>query len=308
MLTLRHIDPSSLESQLNGKPGQPLVWPGQFVFGYPTQLAKKRLQPGPIADGGAPWMVNGSFLVFRRLRQEVDEFKRFTEERAEQLSRDTGKDISAQLLMAMIVGRWEDGTPLVANPLNNEPGLALDDMRINYFQYRSTTPDLSVRDRAGGFRSITGTTGDESGQRCPFFSHIRKVNPRDLSSNQGDAGVTLTFQMLRRGIPFENCSPGGQSSEKGLLFLAYQSSIKRQFMLLNRDWINNPSAPEIVDEGHDMLIGQNYRGDRFSTLRDANKAEIARISASPLSRWVIPTGGGFFFAPSLSFIRQLRNS
>jgi len=55
-LTLRYLAPEDPESSLLARPGQALVWPGQFLFGYPTQLAADPLVPGPISDGGAAWM------------------------------------------------------------------------------------------------------------------------------------------------------------------------------------------------------------------------------------------------------------
>ena len=48
-------------------PGQRLLDPGHFVFGYPGQAA-----PPPVE-----WMNNGSFMVFRRLNQLVPEFSKF---------------------------------------------------------------------------------------------------------------------------------------------------------------------------------------------------------------------------------------
>src|SRR5439155_7299580 len=58
-----------------GKPGQDLLWPGEFVFGYSGQDGTKDVDvPGvdPLKSKtrGAPdFARNGSFLVFRRLRQ-----------------------------------------------------------------------------------------------------------------------------------------------------------------------------------------------------------------------------------------------
>ena len=56
-----------------GKPGQDLLWPGEFVFGYPGQSADRPVeQPGidSLTDGAghvlAPrWAADGSYLVFR---------------------------------------------------------------------------------------------------------------------------------------------------------------------------------------------------------------------------------------------------
>lgn len=79
-------------------------------------------------------------------------------------------------------------------------------------------------------REVAGVPADPEGRRCPAFSHVRKVNPRDLVTDQGGGGPqTLTFQMLRRGItwgaPFvddQDETPGG----RGLLFMSWQTSLE----------------------------------------------------------------------------------
>jgi hypothetical protein len=56
-----------------GHPGQDLLWPGEFVLGYNTQIPK--IAPdgtspnptlGPISTSAPSWTSNGSYLVFRR--------------------------------------------------------------------------------------------------------------------------------------------------------------------------------------------------------------------------------------------------
>jgi hypothetical protein len=70
----RCIDPSSTpEHWLFGRPGQNLVWPGEFILGYPAS-SPDPLLPGPIAGATPAWANDGSFLVFRRLAQNVGLF------------------------------------------------------------------------------------------------------------------------------------------------------------------------------------------------------------------------------------------
>jgi deferrochelatase/peroxidase EfeB len=116
----------------------------------------------------------------------------------------------------------------------------------------------------------------------------------------------LTFQMLRRGIPYgPPYGPGQEDGDRGLLFLAYQTSFEDQFRILNNMWMNNPSAPERLG-GHDMLVGQDKPGNvRFGSFRDEDGNEWQRISS--LSRWVVPTGGAFLFSPPLTFFEQIEN-
>jgi deferrochelatase/peroxidase EfeB len=64
---------------------------------------------------------------------------------------------------------------------------------------------------------------------------------------------------MRRSIPFADETTG----ECGLLFLAYQTSIERQFEFVTRAWRNNPHLHD-TDNGHDPIAGQSFgmRGDR----------------------------------------------
>jgi len=53
-LTRRYLDPSDPRAATFARPGQPLLWPGQFVFGYATELKDDPVTPGPIAKPPAP--------------------------------------------------------------------------------------------------------------------------------------------------------------------------------------------------------------------------------------------------------------
>jgi deferrochelatase/peroxidase EfeB len=106
--------------------------------------------------------------------------------------------------------------------------------------------------------------------------------------------------MLRRGIPFgPPFTPETASIERGLLFLAFMTSIDGQFKVLNTAWMNSPHAPPPA-EGHDLLVGQDVSG-RFGHIR--GQGGDAKLET--LAQWVIPTGGAFLFAPSLSLLRNL---
>jgi hypothetical protein len=49
-LTPRVIDPADPQADFYARPGQPLVWPGQFMFGYPKQDEEDPLRPGEAHD------------------------------------------------------------------------------------------------------------------------------------------------------------------------------------------------------------------------------------------------------------------
>lgn len=283
------------------KPGQPLAWPGQFVFGYANSDPDDLTVPGEPSEGGEAWMRNGSFLVYRRLRQDVVAFRAFGAATAQVLSAGLGRVVSSEEAEALLVGRWADGTPLLPSPQGPMPALAADDFRVNNFDYRTATPELTVVDGTAT-RTVPAVPADRGGQRCPMFSHVRKVNPRGMPTDQ--AGLTATFQMLRRGMPFGPLYTNAPGAERGLLFLAYMTSVDRQFRLLTAQWMNNPAAPEVGATGHDMLVGQADAGQpRQCTLKDALGNPKAALSTT--ERWVIPTGGAVLFAPAIDTLAAL---
>jgi deferrochelatase/peroxidase EfeB len=101
---------SRLQAPDQGLPGQDLIWPGEFVYGYPLQNSTDVTAPGPIAEPPATWARNGSFAVIRRLEQLVPEFRAFIAGEAKRLA------IYPELLGARMVGRWQSGAPLELAP------------------------------------------------------------------------------------------------------------------------------------------------------------------------------------------------
>ena len=84
-LAHRSIDEQQVpDCYLFGLPGQPLVWPGEFVFGYPA-ASPDPLVPGAIALPGPLWSRNGAYLVYRWLRQDVAVFEAFIAEQSAKL-------------------------------------------------------------------------------------------------------------------------------------------------------------------------------------------------------------------------------
>src|SRR5262249_44408813 len=124
-----------------GKPGQDLLWPGEFVFGYPGQDPKKEIdEPGkdPLKnkDRKAPEFArNGSFLVFRRLRQDVGGFHRFLGHVA------TRFGVAPDFVGARMVGRWPSGAPIVATPTIDKPEMGRNECQNNNFEYADEAED-----------------------------------------------------------------------------------------------------------------------------------------------------------------------
>jgi Dyp-type peroxidase family len=273
-----------------GKPGEILLWPGEFVFGYPGQdwernVEEQGVDPLQNPNRQAPEFArNGSFLVFRRLRQDVGTFHRFLQETAAKYS------VTPELLAARMVGRWPSGAPAVLSPDKDDPELANDDLQNNHFDFAEK---------------------DSNGVAVPFACHIRKIYPRnDASADAPSLGVGTAQirRLLRRGIPYGKQSrstphqPVDDDVDRGLLFLAHVASIVDQFEFVINGWVNKSDFKQ-KGVGHDPIIGQNagpHRSRFFNlNLRDGP----TRIDIH--EEWVVPTGGGYFFAPSILALQVL---
>jgi len=338
-----------------GKPGQDLLWPGEFVFGYSGQdpaaadLDNSRgpnsLTGAPVGGGatgqrtGPDWARDGAFLVFRRLRQDVPRFHHFLRDQAAAAGvADPANTSAAALVGAQLVGRWPSGAPTVRTPELENKVLADDDCANNDFEFLdfgaapAMVPAPGPNDCADDFPGLP--KDDEAGIRCPFSGHIRKSYPRNDLTPAGGPGTpeqrsaksevnTQTHRMLRRGIPFGPVSPSTPTTpveddvDRGLHFLAYETSIDQQFEFVIQAWVNNPDFSEeaalghecggILPIGHDPIIGQaNDNGDRtrqFFIRSGPGGANCTQLTAA--DEWVHPTGGGYFFAPSITALVML---
>ena len=212
----------------------------------------------------------GSFFVFRKLQQQVRDFK----EAEEKLARRIGLAADdAERAGAMLVGRFEDGTPVVERGTDG-----LIDPIINNFNYG----------------------GDKHGLRCPLHAHTRKVNPRHET---GDPHEPLR-RLTRRGIPFGSREDALQEDGDpvGLLFMCFQRNIAQQFEFIQKFWANNADfLKDTPTTGLDPIIGQGDRGKlRFNYTYGAAGCRLAAFE-----QFVSLRGGEYFYAPSRSGLTQL---
>lgn len=110
-LTPRAIADSDPLSQIYASPGVPLIQPGEFVLGYPRQHPNNPTLSQPEANTRTEpaWAADGSYLVYRRLRQNVPAFLEFLEHGAAALTAQGFTGIDEERFGAMCVGRWKDG-------------------------------------------------------------------------------------------------------------------------------------------------------------------------------------------------------
>jgi Dyp-type peroxidase family len=243
-----------------------------------------------VRDPGSPNAYGfGSYVVFRKLEQNVRLFKEAEERLAHMLGLE-GED--EERAGALIVGRFESGSPLILSPKDDLP---LDRATLNNFSY----------------------VQDAEGCRCPFHAHIRKVNPRGESAPQFSETIEQERgrRIARRGMPYgvraddpnaELLAAARPTAGVGLLFIAYQSSIGEQFEHIQRQWINNPNYVK-PDTGLDSLIGQSGLPQfRWPASHGATDKTI--MAPLGIGSFVTLRGGEYFFAPCISFLKSLAQS
>ena len=248
----------------------------------PTARLMRVLRDDPFTSADDAY---GSFLVYRKLHQDVGLFEARVADLADEIP------MSEELAGAMLVGRFKDGTPVVEK---NVP--AGEFKKTNNFNY----------------------DGPDAGFRCPAHAHIRKVNPRENIPLGDIVGEGRRRRIVRRGIPYGKPVPGlvdasvpsdpNRSADRGLLFLCFQANIKEQFEFIQRTWVDNPNFPHGTlpgskNTGYDPLIGQAAdEGQRWPNDWGKEAAGRDRISFESA---VTLKGGEYFFAPSIAFLESL---
>jgi Dyp-type peroxidase family len=228
-----------------------------------------------VSDPAAPDPSThyGSYFVLRKLEQNVALFEAQEEHLADQLG--LIEDDDRERAGAMLVGRFEDGTPLT---LQRDAGA--DNPVMNDFTYAS----------------------DPQGMKCPLYAHIRKVNPRAADERRhlmARRGQTYGVRDLSKEEAKERPLPVGGV---GLLFMAFNASIGEQFEYTQHSFANLADSAPGPTSGVDPIIGQGVRGKTASpkSWGDSNLTTTDAIAEA-----VMMKGGEYFFMPSLAFLRSL---
>ncbi|RYC65969.1 dyp-type peroxidase [Xylaria longipes] len=280
----------NVDAGVISEPGEKPVRQGVILLG-------REGDDGLVVPGGSTtpvkrpsWALDGSFLVFRYLKQLVPEFDTFLEANPLDVPpiQAPGDPSGAELLGARLVGRWKSGAPVDLTPLRDNPAFAhRQDFRFD----------------------------QKNQERCPFAAHVRKTNPRgDLPP-----GGTEIRRIIRRGIAFgpevtkeerkAKRSSDDAKLERGLLFVCYQSNLGNGFHFMQQSWANNKafppttqSNPNVPIPGIDPIIGVGEGGSRSMV----GASPDLSASNQPLdftAKWVIPRGGEYFFSPSIPVLK-----
>jgi Dyp-type peroxidase family len=238
---------------------------GEFVLGYEDE------DRGPAPAPPAPFHRNASFMVWRKLHQDVAAFRAQVAAQALRLGLDR------ELVAAKLVGRWPDGSPLALRPDGPDAHLGNDRARANDFTYGE----------------------DPRGLRCPRGAHVRRTNPRDALGWEGR--LSARHRILRRGMPYGPPLPDGAEDDgapRGLLFVCLQASIARQFEIVQSQWCNDGNVFGLGREA-DPVTGPPGREVRH--LIEGDPPHVV----SALRSCVECRGGEYLFVPGVAALRAL---
>jgi Dyp-type peroxidase family len=244
---------------------------GEFLLGHEdeeTRTDPKRRLPSAPSD---PLGRNGTYMVWRKLKEDVALFRRVIRD-ASRLYQ--GGDEAK--LLAKVVGRWQNGAPLVTAPDGPPEGFNPKAPGTNNFRYSS----------------------DPSGYACPLGAHIRRSNPRDALGFDGK--LSFRHRIIRRGMPYGPELPPGATEDdgedRGLVFVCLNASISRQFESIQRQWLNDGNSFHLGADS-DFLLGapsgkMTIQGDPPFFL-------------SPQGPFVTMRGGEYLFVPGVTALAAI---
>jgi deferrochelatase/peroxidase EfeB len=291
---------------------------GEFLLGYPNEYG--RITDRPLLDpdersADLPAALeaparrdlgrNGTYLVLRQLSQDVHGFWQFVHRASD------GDPAAAESLAAAMVGRTVDGDPLVPRRDAPVPGVARAQDRFTFDE-------------------------DPSGSRCPLGAHVRRANPRNgdfplrrvgllkkivIMLGFGPRGYrddlissTRFHRLLRRGRRYgpdlsraaalQPAAP--EEAERGVLFVALNANLSRQFEFVQNAWIVNGTFDGMAGEA-DPLLGTREPLPGCPVASDFSLQQEAglRRRVSSLPRFITVRGGGYFFLPGVRALRYI---
>ena len=142
---------------------------GEFLLGYADEAQE-------TAGGALPseFSRNGTFMAYRKLHQNVNAFHQYIDAKASLYANihAISPDEANETLRAKMAGRWSDGIPLMQAATYAE--WQAERTKIETMPAEKKAAYLDQIQRNFSYSS------DPDGSRCPFSSHLRRSNPRDM--------------------------------------------------------------------------------------------------------------------------------
>lgn len=250
----------------------------------------------------------GSYLVFRKLLQDVPGFQRRLQEMVRYL-RTRGPELSRI---------WGADTSMPYGAFSHGAG-TFDDARLEDFVRRRIMGRSADGTPATFESSASNVTNDfdysqDDGRRCPFSAHIRKVCPR---GGYADLETEAARSVVRRGVSFGRADRPDPERGAGLLFMCAQRDIENQFEFVQACWANDSERDFSADplpmrDNIAAMGGSSSRAgyEQSSSARDDRAARYAWLTETmefdaKMYDLVTLRGAEYLFTPSLSGLAAL---
>jgi Dyp-type peroxidase family len=248
--------------------------PGEFLLGYEDEADRAGTQtPEPLE-----LRLNGTYMVFRKLYQDVAAFRRYLVMAAKALY---GSDdhYHQELVAAKTMGRWRSGCPIDLSPDKDDLTIAADPQRRNNFTY----------------------AGDEQGLRCPVGAHLRRSNPRATPLKRATA--VRRHRLIRRGVEYGPHLPDGviedDGVDRGLINLFIQADIERQFEFVQKEWMKGGEFIGLDPNEQDPINGVGGEGSQMVV------PGAKRPFLFDLPTFVRVKAGEYLFVPGLNALKGI---
>lgn len=240
---------------------------GDIFWGYGNSRTDSPPPPNAILD-------DGTFLVVRKLSQDVGGLRSFIEGEAKRLQAED-PSLNYDVLVGKLLGRYPSGRP-VAEPVQPD----------NF-------DDFTYDNKGGAF-------DDTDGKGCPFHAHVRRTHPRAEAAH-GRKGPRI----LRRGLSYgPKFGEGTEAEPRGIFFMAYNASIAEQFEVIQR-WMVGGNSTGIASWLNDPLMGTapNNEPRTYQFVHNDRTFSIKIEKPFVGLQW-----GAYLFVPSISGIRAIAAS
>lgn len=248
--------------------------PGEFVLGYEDEAGPQ----GTLAPEPRELRLNGTYMVFRKLYQDVAAFRRYLATAAKALY-GCDDQHHQDLVAAKMMGRWRSGCPLDLSPDKDDPAIAADPQRRNNFSY----------------------AGDDQGLRCPLGAHLRRTNPRGTPLKRATA--VRRHRLIRRGVEYGPHLAAGMLADdgvdRGLVNLFIQTDIERQFEFVQKEWMQGGEFIGLDPNEQDPINGTGGPGSQM-IVPGAKQPFLFDLPA-----FVKVRGGEYLFVPGLTALNGI---
>lgn len=290
---------------------------GEFVLGYPNEykrypespkvkekhdpenILKESPDPDPEYKGYKDLGMNGSYLVFRQLSEDVKKFWDYVQKYVDSNPNGPGEK-GVEYVAAKMFGRWTNGSALALHPEKPKEGI---DKENKFFYHQD----------------------DLEGLKCPIGSHARRANPRDdfeqkpnkkPEQNRDDSiAFSKKHRIIRRARPYgkplvesmnvkEIIAAPDDKVKRGIYFIVVNADYGRQFEFVQQTWMASPEFRELYSDPDPLMGSQEnvmHDIDSHFTIQDTP----VRQRMPKLKTFVYTKGSAYFFMPGIHALEYI---